>query len=732
VRCGYQDYTAEQIETIQQTHSQNQRHLIGNTDAGYPIDAQNSVVVTDIPVHLPQGVQSYHGAGSSYPVHLPPHISSQSVDYPLHLFHQQGFTNQEYNGFPNMPAGDTYTINSDQFYDLNSFQENENHLHSNDSLPHPEFPQQELATSNQRHSLKLSESPATSGGSPTGPSSYSDSPSMSNQARKVIIEAYIHPIESVARRFYESSSNSSNATNSPYSPTKVDKVKVHKKSTSPQFNHSMGAFEIPLVQHKLNKPEYDVTKYTEFMGESISLLFSRIFLLIENHDSLTESWTDKALFLGTLLRSTAMLLPHFPELTHYFLKYRVRCINSVRQSILNISDSNAKTTLGLASNLFVTTCFYQDSTFKDFFSLAAGPGILLKVALENPHLVPNSFPTLQGYADGFMFTSKYVWLPAYPSDMFYEFRTTYREFGQNYIHSDKNHDEKLMKQYDQLAELLDVTIDLFENHSLPDSVVKFPIERLFELMKKGLSIIPSEIYTVSSNSPPISRVFYVFWHAFMEMSKFAMVDCSYIFTFSLSGFYNMYTFDREQLADGLNDDKLLFYLNYSCRIMAFLIRRHSIVLRNAVLNDPVPNFLTLKDRLKTRTLDIHEVRMKSFKNSYINRVNYPLESLVSENLVKPSDNYYKKIDTDELNLVNDLSDLFSPGQDSASDGEPDEFDFINDINQKTSLLNRDYDPRYTNPVFNETIIYQTATSEFLEKYIEDRRLILQMKTETKS
>lgn len=224
------------------------------------------------------------------------------------------------------------------------------------------------------------------------------------------------------------------------------------------------------------------------------------------------------------------------------------------------------------------------------------------------------------------------------------------------------------------------------------------------------------MHTIGTNSKPIEKIFYVFWFVFADMLKFILIDCNYIFTFSLNGFYTMFPFDKEQMLKNLNDEKLIGYFNYSCRALAFLVRRHAYLLRNTVLNDPIPVFIDLNDRLKARSLDIQEVCIKSFKNELIKKINYPMESIVANN----SRNYFRQ---NSVNIENELSELLN--YDSSTNNE-ENLDFVHDIKPETSLLIRDYDPRYIDPVFNETVNYQKASLDLLNRFIEDRRLIMQI------
>lgn len=173
--------------------------------------------------------------------------------------------------------------------------------------------------------------------------------------------------------------------------------------------------------------------FPEFLNETISLLFSRIYLFADTHGAVLLGWKDESLFKGILMRGVAFLLSKFPELNYLFLKYRVDCINVIRKNLMNLSDRNSITTFTLTSHLYRTCSFFKDSTYKDFFSLAAGPGILLKLVLENPDSCPNTLSILQNYADGFIFTNKYVWFPPYSSNILYEFNDMLREFGEEYL-----------------------------------------------------------------------------------------------------------------------------------------------------------------------------------------------------------------------------------------------------------------------------------------------------------
>lgn len=168
------------------------------------------------------------------------------------------------------------------------------------------------------------------------------------------------------------------------------------------------------------------------------------------------------------------------------------------------------------------------------------------------------------------------------------------------------------------------------------------------------------------------------------------------------------------------------YANYACRLIAFLTRRKAYVVRNTVLNDPIPAFFDPLDRFKPRSLDIHERCITSFKTTIIKPYHYPSESTTSSNLRRGS-NYYKAQETNEEDLTSQLLDGLDTNLDNGSSTESSLFESdFTDIVPQTSLLKDDYDPRFSDPIFQTNVVFQNADLNFLNQYHTDRKLVIQL------
>ncbi|CCH46173.1 Zinc finger protein [Wickerhamomyces ciferrii] len=482
---------------------------------------------------------------------------------------------------------------------------------------------------------------------------------------------------------------------------------------------------VRLIPHDSSPPQFDLKKYPEFFDETTPNAFARIFLLREVHNRLTLAAKDPNLYNGMLAQGLGKLASQLPELEGLFFKYRGLVMNDVRNGLSNLTDSNAETLLVLTSLLNSSSIYIKSIKIKDFFSLASGPSVLLKTGFENPDQYPKSFIKLKNHADGLLFTARSVWSPRYNHKSLYEFLEIIKEFGSQYIEDEDqyNHDDLIRVQYGQLISFIEYALEVLENYQSNEHVLCYPVDKIYRLVQLWYFTVPSNIYTFGSKTPAVEKVFYTFWFALGDLMEEILVGSRYVFGFLFNGFYLLFPFKKEHLYKGIEDQNILKYANYSCRIIAFLNRRKAYIVRNTVLNDPIPAYFDTNDRFKPRALDIHERCITSFKNTIIKPHNYPSEAATSGNL-KSDVNYYKTQDKDE----DSTSTLFDDFNTSLGNDESDSYDEVDhlDVNVKTGLLNKDFDPRFTDPIFQSNVVFQNADLNFLNKYHEDRKLVIQL------
>lgn len=541
-------------------------------------------------------------------------------------------------------------------------------------------------------------------------------------------------VESTSTPTGTSSISSYSSKNSPYNVDSDRSRNLTAYSTkdynspSSHLSNKSGKDEIFLIPHKLNEPKFDMTKNMEFFDETIPNAFARIFLLKEVFFRLISAFKNKILFEGMLLQGLGVLSINNQNLEVLFLKYRGHMMNVVRNQMSDINDDTSELLLILTSILNSSSIYVRNCTMKDFFSLASGPSVMLKSAFEDPSKFPKSFMKLKNHADGLLFTARSVWNPRYNHNALYELLDVVKEFGLKYIDNDDeyNDDDLIRIQYGHLLEFIEYALTVLEGERSNKHVLCYPIGKIFKLVQLWYHLVPSDIYTFGSHTSPVAKVFYVLWFALCDMLEEIFVGGRYIFTFLFNGYYVLFPFDKNSLYYNLEDVELRKYANYACRILAFLTRRKAYVVRNTVLNDPIPAFFDSTDRFKPRSLDIHERCITSFKTTIIKPYHYPSESTTSGNLTHGS-NYYKAHETNEEDLTSQLLKGLDTnlGNDSGTEPLLFESDFT-DIVPETSLLKDDYDPRFTDPIFQTNVVFQNADLSFLNKYHTDRKLIIQL------
>jgi len=545
-------------------------------------------------------------------------------------------------------------------------------------------------------------------------------------------------VESTSTPFGVSSLSSYSSKNSQYNAD-VDRSRnldIYSKdllSPAASVQSSINNNEIPFIRHEFNEPQFDLMKSPEFFHETIPNAFARIFLLKEVHSRLKRAMISPTIYSGMILQGLGTLTVVVPELESLFLKYRGVCMSTVREELSNISDANAEHLLVLTSLLNSSSIFIKNMTVKDFFSLASGPSVLLRTAFEDPTKFKKSFMKLKNHADGLLFTARSVWNPRYNHRALFELLDVVKEFGIKYIDDeDQYNDDDLIKvQYGHLVEFIEFALNFLEGERSNKHVLCYPVDKIYKLVQLWYQWVPSEIYTFSSKTPSVEKVFYVFWFALADMLEDILVGGRYIFTFLFNGFYLLYPFNKNHLYENMEDENLIKYANYSCRVLAFLSRRKAYIVRNTVLNDPIPAFFDSVDRFKPRSLDIHERCVTEFKRTKIRPYHYPSEATTSGNLINGV-NYYKTNDDGDEQDKDTTADLLT-GLNTDLDGEASEeatkeVDLL-DVNPDTALLNDDYDPRFTDPIFQTNVVFQNADLNFLNHYHEDRKLIIQLDTE---
>ncbi len=534
-----------------------------------------------------------------------------------------------------------------------------------------------------------------------------------------------------------SSISSFSSKNSPFNGDELDRsnnMELYTKDLGHSPSNSVQSGnpnEITLIRHQLNEPQFDLSRYPEFFDETIPNAFARVFLLKEVHSRLQLATSSKTLFYGMLLQGVGKLSVTIPELEAVFLKYRGKCMNTIRNQLSDIQDSNAEQLLILTSVLNSSSIYIENITMKDFFSLASGPAVLLKTAFEDPSKFQKSFIKLKNHADGLLFTARSVWNPRYNHRGLFEFLEVVKEFGAKYIEDEDfyNDDDLIKVQYKNLVDFIEFALNFLEGEKSNKHVLLYPVNKIYKLVQLWYQKVPSEIYTFGSATPPVEKVFYVFWFALGDIIEDILVGGRYIFTFLFNGFYLLFPFNKHHLYQNMEDEDLRKHANYLCRIIAFLNRRKAYIVRNTILNDPIPSFFDSVDRFKPRALDIHERCITSFKYTNIKPYHYPSESTTSGNLINGTNYYKTQTDFEDGNLA---AQLFS-GLNTSLDTEPAaeetiEVDLL-DVDPKTGLLNDDYDPRFNDPIFQSNVLFQSADLDFLIKYHEDRKLIIQLDME---
>lgn len=505
---------------------------------------------------------------------------------------------------------------------------------------------------------------------------------------------------------------------------------------SPHFdNHEK--FGMKMIRHEIKGIEQEKNPLLDkLFNNSLSTFSIKSYVKEITCRQFLFGWKKYPLFHCSLMIGIGPFLSTRPELEPWFLASRGICINYIIKMLSKsdsylINDHNVIPLIRSAVYLDASSVFLKGKVnYQQHFQFSAGPISIVQRVYSDPANFPQSIYTLRRFAEAIIFTAKFIWVPQYDTTALVEFSGVLKEFGETYL-KNKNiqYQETTLTHYYNLVEFLEFCLNLFENEKPiePNLVVRYPIDKLYELMQRWFAIVPTECIAFDGATAihPAEKVFYVFWFATFKLLEAVISSCRYLFSFFLDGFFLPYHFNKTVIYTTLNaygDDNLRWTFNYCCRIIAFFDLRISYILKHPTLSEPVPNFFnSLKNRFKAKPLEIEEEFVTSFKRTVIKRAHYPIAKI--------------KLPTrhgsisSSLSLQSDDEDGFKGFGSSVSSIDEVKHenyyaDLVHNFNEESSLLNNDYDPRLTDPIFNERLVHQKADLEFIAKYIEDRKTIV--------
>lgn len=535
----------------------------------------------------------------------------------------------------------------------------------------------------------------------------------------------LHPIQQSAKEFVQSGQTRS-SNNSSSKSTTFSSKKASSKASPFAPGSAKHTKTVKLMPHKQFQPELsfeDIAKVPEFFHDTIYGATSRAFLRKETEGRFEVAFHFEFLFNGCMLGGLGPLAKDLPEIFNlHFLKYRGLCLNSLITLIDKIDDNTALAVSLLSTFLTLSTVYGDSVKLKDFALLSSGVPMVIETVFENPQKFPNSFKPLKLYADGLLYTAKSVWLPLYNALVLDEFLEVLKDFGEKFIYRIDDF-YKIKSQFEDLINYTQYVISFLKSQKLEKYMLFYPVAELFKMFRNWYKIVPSEIFSFGTNEDPVKKVFYLSWFCLSALLNEIVGNCRYIFTYLFDGFQVMFPFERSLIFHNLYDKELTWFANYFCRIMAYLSRRSHYILRNTIFNEPIPHFFDPKDRFKPRSLDIHEKCITNFKDNFIKKFNYPSESssnaFISASPEKNKNVYYKQATESHDQLVDSLLEFSNVEFD---DCQVD----LYDVNNETSLLNNDFDPRFTDPIYQQSIVFPSADLNFIKKYNEDRRLLIQL------
>jgi len=332
-------------------------------------------------------------------------------------------------------------------------------------------------------------------------------------------------------------------------------------------------------------------------------------------------------------------------------------------------------------------------------------------------------------------TMSALFIPTYDFNVLYEIFDVLKDFGPILR---KENDEILTMHYEKLIDYLDSNVlnSTIKYKKNDEFITSYPSDMIYELYHSFNSILPSEVFTIPTMGNPIQRVFYLFYFMVGRAMDNVFPETRYLTQHRYIGPTTVYPFTIGDIYDENLSPDLIYFANYSLRVLTFFSRRSDFFSRYMKIMNPFPEKLPENRFLSRKTSKVKETQIINFKNSIIRPWNYPhLEknidsgptiqpTLSSSNHDSPSSSHTSGSFSTNFGSLFQMDALTfdSNNANDYNESMNDYFIDLFDFNTESGLLNTDYDPLVKD--WKDDTLKTKGPIASIGEHLEDRTLLM--------
>lgn len=327
-----------------------------------------------------------------------------------------------------------------------------------------------------------------------------------------------------------------------------------------------------------------------------------------------------------------------------------------------------------------------------------------------------------------------LFTPTYDFDVLFEIYEVLNEFGPTIR---KESDSILSMHY---SKLISFFYDYIVNSSLKSKfnknyVISYPPSMIYEVYNQFNKILPSEVFTINTMDKPVQRVFYTFYFMIGRVLDNVFPESRYLTQHRFIGPTTLYPFQRSDVYGKYLPPDLVYFANYSIRLLSFFTKRMDFFARYMKIMNPFPEKLPENRFHSRKTKKIQELQITNFRTTIIKPWNYPQvdkqksfdsQFSTSDNEKSPSSTSSFSTNFNPLFSLNNLTDVDTMNLEFI-ESKPNclnssSYVDLFDVNVESGLLNQDFDPSIKD--WREDHDMTEGPIISITKHLEDRSILM--------
>ncbi|KAH3685726.1 hypothetical protein WICPIJ_003301 [Wickerhamomyces pijperi] len=575
---------------------------------------------------------------------------------------------------------------------------------------------------------------------------------------------FIKTKEENRKHLEQSQKNSSPTTSSPESSSSISQGSLYATPKSSPGS-SKTTFNLKSIRHMKPQPLLisQTTRFINETDEAINIRYYFTKLLSDSYwqfdGSFKSHFSFTAIWLHIQLKKKYDILKQSDQLDEEeeeqhekelealyavgirYVHIGVSYLRNIVDSLINAHNSHDyKTAFYLFSKMSIPTYCLQTSDIlrENNLKIYYFDGSL-NVVNEFFKKTLDASPVANFAAKSAYQVQKSLFIPNYPHQVLYEIRDTLRDF-QACVEIREPYDLALKENVRRLISFMEEDVLGFLEHNdeviSPRSIITHTPKGLFGILFKFFHIIPSESFLVGCTDSNIHKVFYTFFYAIGRVLDNILPDTRYISQYRFIGPTTLYPFNFKDAREGL-DPELLFFANYSLRVLTFFTRRADFFAKYMVVLNPFPDNLDA-NRFCSRKAKVQETFIYEFKKTVISQKHYPHVMDTRYSVISPS-NLHNNSESSSfstnfntifaMNMNFEADSLMPNGSNqgqqvsTASHDNDEELDLLDTASDTTGFLKSDYDPVPFDWV-DVDMDHAKMDPMSLQKYLEDREILM--------